>query len=69
MERAGQEGRRKFRTFQPHLWLIFKKAWQKISNEYLHKLASRMPRVCRVVVAARAGSFVKNLNDSTYMIK
>ena len=42
---------------QSNLWEMLQEVWGEISSDYLNKLTARMPKVCKVVIAANRESF------------
>ena len=49
--------RKKCPSSQSNLWEVFQEAWGEISLDYLNKLTTRMPKVCKAVIAANGGFF------------
>jgi hypothetical protein len=45
---------------QSNLWDELQEAWGEISLDYLNKLTTRMPKVCKTVIAANGGFFDKS---------
>jgi hypothetical protein len=39
---------------QSNLWEVLQDAWGEISSDYLNKLTTRMPKVCKALIAANA---------------
>ena len=49
--------RKKCPSSQSNLWEVLQEAWGEISSDYLNKLTTRMPKVCKAVIAANGGFF------------
>ena len=52
--------RKKCPSSQSNLWEVLQEAWGEISSDYLKKLKTRMPKVCKAVIAANGGFFDKS---------
>jgi hypothetical protein len=49
--------RKKCPSSQFNWWEVFHEAWGEISSDYLNKLTTRKPKVCKAVIAANGGFF------------
>jgi hypothetical protein len=49
--------RKKGPSNQSNLWEVLQEAWGEISSDYLNKLTTRMPKVCKAVIATNGGFF------------
>ena len=49
--------RKKCPSSQSNLWEVLQEAWGEISSDCLNKLTTRMPKVCKAVIAANGGFF------------
>ena len=42
---------------QSNLWEVLQEAWGEIFSDYLNKLTTGMPKVCKAVITANGGVF------------
>jgi transposase len=48
---------KKCQSSQSNLWEVLQEAWDKISSDYLNKFTTRIPKVCKAVIAENGGFF------------
>jgi hypothetical protein len=48
---------KKYPSSQSNLWEVLQEAWGEISSDYFNKLTTRMPKVCKSVIASNGGFF------------
>ena len=55
-----QLDRKKCPSSQSNLWEVLQEAWGELSSDYLNKLMTRMPKVCKAEIAANGGFLDKS---------